>query len=99
MKVREKLLLWLGVGLGLALLAVALLGDQGWREVRRLRDERRTLRGEITRLREERTTLEHEIGQLRDNRRAIETRAREDLGMIRQGETVFLLPERHAPQH
>ncbi|MBE0616851.1 MAG: septum formation initiator family protein, partial [Proteobacteria bacterium] len=31
--------------------------------------------------------------------RAIEARARKDLGMIRAGETVFLLPERNGPEH
>jgi len=97
--VREKLLLGAALGVGLVLLAAALLGDQGWREVRRLQDERRTLTEEIARLRDEREALERQVTQLRDNPRAIETRAREDLGMIRQGETVFLLPERHGPQH
>jgi len=99
MRVRERLLLGLGLIGGLAVLAVALLGDQGWREVRHLRTERDTLNEEIARLREERVELERQIAQLRDNPRAIETRAREDLGMIRRGETVFLLPERHDPQH
>jgi len=98
MRLREKMLLGLAIGVGLTVLTVALLGDQGWREVRRLRDERRALAEEIVRLREERETLEHQLAQLRDNPRAIETRAREDLGMIRRGETVFLLPERHEPQ-
>ena len=99
MRVREKFLIGLALGVGLAVLAAALLGDQGWREVRRLREERRTLAEEITRLREEREVLERRITQLRDNPRAIETRARNDLGMVRQGETVFLLPERHGSEH
>lgn len=95
MRLREKFLLGLGVGIGLTILAVAVLGDQGWRDVRRLRDERQTLAEEISSLRDQREALEREITQLRDNPRAIETRARQDLGMIRRGETVFLLPERH----
>jgi cell division protein FtsB len=95
---REKLVLGLVFAAALALSAVALLGEQGVRELRRLRSERQALAEEIDRLRSQRAALEREIASLRENPRAIEARARKDLGMIREGETVFLLPERHGPR-
>lgn len=95
---REIVLIVLLVGLSLAFLGLALFGKQGLREVRRLRSERQELATEIERLRERRRELEAEIGALRTDARAIEDRARRDLGMIRKGETVFLLPEHHAKQ-
>ncbi|MEW6489220.1 MAG: septum formation initiator family protein [Thermodesulfobacteriota bacterium] len=98
MRFREKLVLGLVLSAALTFSAVALLGEQGARELRRLRSERQALAEEIDRLRSQRAALEREIANLRENPRAIEARARKDLGMIRQGETVFLLPERHAPR-
>lgn len=97
MKIPEKV--WLGalVALGVGVLGVAIFGEQGVREVRRLRAERRSLAEEIDRLQGRRDALEREIRDLRENPRAVEERARRDLGMIRKGETVFLLPERHDP--
>lgn len=98
MKFREKLALGAALTAALGFLAFALLGDQGWREVRRLRHERQVLSEEITQLRARRSALERDIASLRENPRSIETRARRDLGMIREGETVFLLPEHNGPR-
>ncbi len=95
MNVPEKAWLWLGIGLTAGLLGFALFGEQGWQEVRRLRAERAQLSDEIDLLRDRRAALEKEIAALRGDSRAIEAKARRDLGMIREGETVFLLPERH----
>lgn len=91
-------MLGLAVAAALSILAAALLGQQGWREVRRLRSERAALAEDIARLRAQREGLEREVASLRENPRSIEARARKDLGMIRAGETVFLLPERHGPE-
>ena len=96
MSVREKVLAGLAVALGLAALGFAFLGDQGVREVRRLRGERQEILSEIDQLKGKREALEHNVSKLRSDRDAIGEKARRELGMIRQGETVFLLPERHA---
>jgi len=93
---RERLLLGTVAALGVVMLAFALLGDQGWREVRRLRAERDRLATEIQQLAEREAALRREVTDLQTNERAIEARARADLGMIKPGETIFLLPERHA---
>lgn len=95
---KEKLLLGTVAALGVVMLAFALLGDQGWREVRRLRAERDQLAAEIEQLAEREQALRREVTDLQTNQRAIEARARADLGMIKPGETIFLLPERHATQ-
>jgi cell division protein FtsB len=94
-RIPEKYWLGLTLAVGIAILAVAIFGDQGLREIHRLRSENRALAVEIANLRSQREGLEKEIRNLRENPRAIESRAREDLGMIRKGETVFLLPEHH----
>lgn len=94
---REKLLLGALGALGLAILAFALFGDQGWREVRRLRAERDHLSAQIERLTRRQEELQRQVADLKDDPQAIETRARADLGMIKPGETVYLLPERHEP--
>ncbi len=98
-KRREKLLLGALVTLGLAILAFALFGDQGWREVRRLRAERDQLSAEIQRLTQRQEELRRQVAGLKSDPRAIEARARADLGMIKPGETVYLLPERHEPKN
>jgi cell division protein FtsB len=92
---REKALIGVLVALGVGALGLALLGDQGLKEVRRLRTERDHLLAEISQLREKSRALEKDVQNLRENPDAIAARARRDLGMIRKGETVYLLPERH----
>jgi cell division protein FtsB len=95
LNVREKLLVGLLIALGVGALGLALLGDQGLREVRRLQSERNRLQSEITQLREKSRALEKTVQSLRENPEAVAARARKDLGMVRKGETVYLMPERH----
>ena len=91
----EKWLLALGTAAGLAMAGTALLGRHGLPEVRRLREDTERVSREIQELRRRELEARRDIRNLRENPRAIEARAREDLGMIREGETIFLLPERH----
>ncbi len=95
MNLREKLLTGLVVALGLGFLGVALLGNQGLREVRRLQSERNRLQSEIAQLRERSRSLEKTVQNLRENPEMVAARARKDLGMVRKGETVYLLPEKN----
>ena len=98
MRAPEKYGLGLIVVLAMAALVWALLGDLGFREVLRLRTERQELAAEVERLRKKRKMLEKTVLRLGESPQAIEARERSDLGMIRKGETVFLLPERHGPK-
>ncbi len=95
MSFREKIVAVFLLVLGAGALGFVFLGKQGAREVRRLKAEQRQLSEEISRLRADRAAVEREIESLKEDPKAIETRARRELGMIRKGETVFLLPERH----
>ncbi len=97
MRREEKWLLGLGMAVGAVLLGTALFGSRGVPEVRRLRAERDKVLAELRALKEEEDALWREIRDLRENPRAIERRARENLGMIRRGEVIFLLPETHEP--
>ncbi len=85
----------MGTAIGLAMAGTALLGRHGLPEVRRLREEADRVSREIQDLRRRELEARRDIRNLRENPRAIEARARADLGMIREGETIFLLPERH----
>jgi len=82
---------------GVVALGFALLGSRGVPEVNRLRGEREHLEMEIQELEQRRDALSREVVRLQDDTRdpmAIERRAREDLGMVRKGETVIMLPEK-----
>jgi cell division protein FtsB len=79
-----------------ALVGMALLGSQGVPGVRRLQAERETLKAEIADLEKRQAALTEEVQELRENPKAIERRARQELGMIRDGETVIQLKsEKH----
>lgn len=95
MSLREKLLFGFVAALGVAALGLALLGEQGVKEVRRLKRESDRLSAEISQLRERSRALEKDVRNLRENPEVIAGRARKDLNLIRKGETVFVLPENH----
>jgi cell division protein FtsB len=74
-----------------ALIVGALFGDRG---VLHLLDQRRraeALALEVDELQAENAAVASEIAALRSNPRAIERLAREELGLVRPGETVFLV--------
>ena len=69
----------------------AWFSDVGYLAAQTLRDEvfRQELRGE--RLAERNRILTAEVRALKDGLAAVEARARSDLGMIRSGETFYLV--------
>lgn len=77
-----------------ALVVGSLFGDRGYLQlmVRRQREEAQAR--EIEELRAENARLAAEIHALRTDPRAVERIAREELGLARPGETVFILPTR-----
>jgi cell division protein FtsB len=77
---------------GLVALGVgAFFGDRGVFHLMQQKERAAALRGEIEELRSENARLAGEIGALRRNPLAIERLAREQLGLARPGETVFLV--------
>lgn len=90
---RRKVWIVGGVILFVALVVGALIGDRG---VLYLLDQQRkaeALRGELDALRADNVRLAEDIAALRSDPRAVETIAREELGLARPGETVFILRE------
>ncbi len=84
---------WL-LGTGIALIALvvgSVFGDRGFLNLVEKRRHVAELRIEIEGLRSENARLAAEVGALRSSPRAIERLAREQLGLARPDETVFLL--------
>jgi cell division protein FtsB len=76
-----------------ALIVGALFGDRGLLHLIDQRHRAQVLAGEVEDLQAENARLAAEIGALRSDPRAIERLAREELGMVRADETVFLVRE------
>jgi cell division protein FtsB len=76
-----------------ALIVGALFGDRGLLHLIDQRHRAEVLAGEVEDLQAENARLAAEIAALRSDPRAIERLAREELGMVRADETVFLVRE------
>jgi cell division protein FtsB len=72
-------------------------GDYGLLKVISLKRNEIQLRRELLRLRARREVLLSETKRLKDDPRVIEKIAREELGMIKQGETRYQFPEHFEP--
>jgi cell division protein FtsB len=79
----------------LALLIVvdALVGDRGLLAMIHARRQHTELAATIARQRAENARLREEARRLREDASAIEEIARRDLGLIRRGETVFIVKD------
>lgn len=85
----------LGTALALIALGVgSVFGDRGLLNLMEKRREVDELRQQLEDLRKENTHLSGEVKALRTSPRAIERLAREQLGLARPDETVFLVRER-----
>lgn len=83
-----------------AILADAVVGENGVMAWKRARREYETVQLELQRLRAERERLRAEIRRLLDDPRAIEEVARRELGLARPDETVVVVvpaPPRRVP--
>jgi cell division protein FtsB len=76
-----------------ALVLAALFGDLGILHLIEKRRRAFALEQDILRLENENRRLALQIEALQTNPRAVETIAREQLGLARPGETVFLIQE------
>ena len=74
-----------------ALLANALIGDNGLTSLFRTREEYRHLQAEVERLRAEAARLREDARRLLEDPAAIEEYARRELGLIKPGEKVVVV--------
>jgi cell division protein FtsB len=77
----------------IALVVGSFFGDRGILRMVAQRERTELLKREIEQLRTENARLAVEIVALRSDPRSIERLAREELGLARPGETVFLIRE------
>lgn len=85
----------LGIMLALTLLLQykAWFGDVGMMEAARLREQVAEQRGRAELLAQRNRLLTAEVLALKEGLAAVEARARRDLGMVREGETFYLVSD------
>ena len=71
-----------------------LFSDRGLPELQHARARVDALKGEIAQMEAENARLRAEIDSVKKSSYAVERIAREDLGMSKKGETVYMLPRR-----
>ena len=95
---RRKTLHLLLIFVTLVLVLDALVGEKGLLETIRARRQHRELTASIERLRSENAQLREEARRLLEDPSAIESLAREELGLIRPGEMLFIVKDAN-PTH
>lgn len=78
------------LAVGIGYLPYHFYGPQGVGRVARLEHEHRALLAETGRLAQQNKELAQEIRELRSNRRAAERVARDELGLVRPSDLIFL---------
>ena len=91
--VRRKL--WLVLSLTVCLFLVyTAVGERGLMGLTRMVNQRDDLRSRVHSLEKSNAELAEQVSLLRDDPATIEDLARTELGMVRDGETVYILPQR-----
>ncbi|MFH2007785.1 MAG: septum formation initiator family protein [bacterium] len=88
-----RLLVVVGLAWVLGYLPLQFFGDKGLSQYRRLRREWSELHKRNHTRAEEIRHMKLEVQRLRDDDAALEKAARQDLGMVRKGELVFVIQE------
>ena len=91
--VRPSSYVMLSLALSVLFFGFFLVGDRGILSVRKQRRQLASARLEVAQLEEETRRLEGEVAALKGDPRAVEKIAREDLGLVRPGEVVLVLPD------
>lgn len=93
-KKKREYVFWTVILLSAAYLVSALIfGDTGYLKYRSLRAKSRELRAQITLARDENARMEKTLEEFRQNSFYMEKHAREDLGLSRPGEYIFLFED------
>jgi len=77
----------------LVLVIDALIGDKGLTESQNARRQYRELQASLDQLRRDNTALREETRRLKEDPATIESLARQELGLIKPGEIVFILKD------
>jgi cell division protein FtsB len=77
----------------LVLIVDALIGEKGLLQSMNARQQYRDLQASLEQLRRDNASLREEMRRLNEDPEAIESLARQDLGLIRSGEIVFILKD------
>jgi cell division protein FtsB len=77
----------------LVLIVDALVGEKGLLQSMNARRQYEQLQGSLDDLRRENAALREEMRRLKEDPSTIESLARQDLGLIRPGEVVFILKD------
>lgn len=91
-KVTLKAVLLLSGVLSVVFLISFVFSEEGISELRRARGRVSALRSDIARLDQENARLVREIDSVHRSTFAVERIARQDLGMARSGEVIYMLP-------
>ncbi len=75
------------------LLLLGLAGARSWQDLDRARGREAELAAEVEATEERIEALERRIRRLREDPLLLERLAREELGLVREGEVVIVLPE------
>lgn len=81
------------LALGLGTLPLQIFGERGLTRYRRLQKEHRSLAVRNQRLARDIRQMELEVRRLRDDDVTLERAARDDLGMVRAGELIFVVDQ------
>ena len=80
------------------LIVDALVGDKGFLDTLRARRQYRDAAAALAQKRQENARLREEIRRLRDDPGRIEAVARQNLGLMREGEVLFIVHDANAPR-
>jgi cell division protein FtsB len=90
---RRRALQYLLLGLGCVLVIDALVGEKGLLAIVEARRQYRTLEQSLAASRAENARLREDARELREDPEAIEGIAREELGLIKPGEKLFIVKD------
>jgi cell division protein FtsB len=96
---RKKAAILASIIVVVGLVVGSLFGDRGLLQLVSQRERRDALAREIEQLKSDNSRLADDIRALRQDPAAIERIAREELGLVRPGETVFIIREEPSADH
>jgi cell division protein FtsB len=94
---RRKAMTLTSILVFIALVVGSLFGDRGVLHLMAEREQASRLEAKVIALREENARLASAIAALKTDPRAVEKLAREELGLAKKGETVFVLKDESTP--